>query len=361
MIQTSGIHTGHRHRYSPRQAASWLGHSPSRLWQRVLRELSFIAVFALLYEEIRDHMVQAGATAMHHALDIVHLEQDLGIFHERSVQSAVIRSDTVTDAFNAYYGGTHFLIPILVLAFLLVRHPAHYGRARTTLAVITGLAFACFWLFPVAPPRLLPHHFGIIDTLAAPDGAAHMESALLNSAGDQYASMPSLHVAWAVWCALALWPVWRHWALRALAVAYPVVTTLVVVATGNHFFLDAAAGALLACLSWVAVTRATAWLSARAAASRGVPAGISAGHAERAQVHPAASSATTSIDSKNGPPNVVAMATSEASRPRPITTRPLRLRLLRGSNVHHRSPSQTSIHAAKSIGAGSGGTSMSGR
>jgi hypothetical protein len=58
---------------------------------------------------------------------------------------------------------------------------------------------------------------------------------------------------------------------------------------------------------------------------------------------------------------VVAIATSEASRPRPMTTRPLRLALLRGSKVHHWSPSQASIQAAKSIGAGSGGTSMSGR
>jgi hypothetical protein len=67
------------------------------------------------------------------------------------------------------------------------------------------------------------------------------------------------------------------------------------------------------------------------------------------------------MDSSSGPPNVVAIATSEASRPRPITTRPFRVTLLRGSNVHQRSPSQTSIQAAKSIGAGSGGTSMSGR
>jgi hypothetical protein len=69
--------------------------------------------------------------------------------------------------------------------------------------------------------------------------------------------MPSLHVAWAVWCALALNPILRHWALRVLAVAYPVMTTLVVVATGNHFFLDAVAGALLACLTWAAVSRMT--------------------------------------------------------------------------------------------------------
>ena len=68
--------------------------------------------------------------------------------------------------------------------------------------------------------------------------------------------MPSLHVAWAVWCALALYPMFRHWALRALVIAYPVMTTLVVVATGNHYFLDAAAGTLLACLVWAVVSRA---------------------------------------------------------------------------------------------------------
>src|SRR6202042_426928 len=84
--------------------------------------------------------------------------------------------------------------------------------------------------------------------------------------------------------------------------------------------------------------------------------GFPAGHH-----HADASSAWTSMDSSSGPPNVVAMATSEASRPRPIRIRPLRGVLLRGSKVHQRSPSQPSIQAAKSIGAGSGGTSMSGR
>jgi membrane-associated phospholipid phosphatase len=162
--------------------------------------------------------------------------------------------DSVTDAFNTYYGGTHFLVPAAILAWLVLRHPERYARARTALAVMTAVAFVCFWLYPVAPPRLLPASFGFVDTLR--DGApGHLEGSLINTAGDQYASMPSLHVAWAVWCALALYPMFRHWALRALVVAYPVMTTLVVVATGNHYFLDAAAGTLLACLVWAVVSR----------------------------------------------------------------------------------------------------------
>jgi hypothetical protein len=238
-------------------------------WRRLARELVLIATLAVIYEVIGRSMVQAGAAASSHALLIVHAEQALGIFREHAVQTAVLGSgDTVTDAFNAYYGGTHFLIPALVLAWLLFRHPGHYGRARTALAGITGLAFVCFWLFPVAPPRLLPAHYGIVDTLVTPDGSGHFDSMLLNSAGDVYASMPSLHVAWAVWCTLALWPVLRRRWLRALAVAYPLTTTLVVVATGNHYFLDAVAGTALACGTWVVTTRAGAWLSVEAATWR---------------------------------------------------------------------------------------------
>ena len=263
MIRTCDVRPGAHH---ATHAVRWPVHVAAGTGRRLIKEIFLIATFAVIYEEIRDHMVQAGAAAASHALQIVSAEQALGLFRERAVQDSIIGNDTVTDAFNAYYGGTHFLIPILVLAWLMVRHPAHYARARTALATITGLAFIVFWLFPVAPPRLLPARFGIIDTLVA--GSGHVEGALISAAGDQYASMPSVHVAWAVWCALAIYPVARHWAVRALAIAYPLVTTLVVVATGNHFFLDVIAGALLACGTWVAVTRLGAWLTVRIATRR---------------------------------------------------------------------------------------------
>jgi membrane-associated phospholipid phosphatase len=282
MIRTCHVRPGARLGSPARwPAVRWSPHIPPGTWPRVLREVCLIATFAVIYEEIRDHLVQAGAAAASHALAVVHLEQALGLFHEQAVQTAILRSDTVTDAFNAYYGGTHFLVPVLILAWLLFRHPAHYARARTALAVSTGLAFIVFWLYPVAPPRLLPAHYGIIDTLVTQSASGHFDSVLLSTAGDQYASMPSVHVAWAVWCALAIYPVARHRAVRALAIAYPVLTTLVVVATGNHFFLDVIAGALLACVTWVVVTRAGAWLTVRIATRRAAgavaaaPAGVS--------------------------------------------------------------------------------------
>jgi PAP2 superfamily len=256
----TGYARGTGRRGTPESRANW--HRVTRWhrvtswggWRRLARELVLVTVFAAAYEGIRNFMVQAGGAAASHALSVVSAERVLGIFRERAVQALFTGSDTVTDTFNLYYGGTHFLVPAAALAWLLLRHPERYARARTALAVTTAAGFVCFWLFPVAPPRLLPGSFGIVDTMRA-TGSGHVETTLITTAGDQYASMPSLHVAWAVWCALALYPVVRHRALRVLVAAYPVMTTLVVVATGNHYFLDAAAGTLLAGLTWAAVSR----------------------------------------------------------------------------------------------------------
>jgi hypothetical protein len=226
---------------------------------RVVKEFLLVGVFCLIYEELREHMVQAGAVAASHALSIVNLERDLGLFHEQAAQTALLKVPGLVHVFNLYYGGTHFLIPAAVLIWLALRHPERYARSRTTLAAATGLAFACFWLFPVAPPRMLPSRFGIADTLVALGSSGHLETTLINTAGDKYASMPSLHVAWAVWCALALYPVISHRTLRLLAAVYPVLTTLVVVTTGNHFFLDAIAGALLVSATWIVISRISNW------------------------------------------------------------------------------------------------------
>jgi membrane-associated phospholipid phosphatase len=272
MIRTCDARIGAGHAQGDRPGR-WRPHLAPGTWPRLFRELSLMAVFAVIYEEIRDHLVQAGSAAAANALSVVHAEQALGLFRERAVQQAFIGNDTVIDFFNEYYGWTHFTIPILVLGWLLFRHPAHYARARTSLAVATAAAFVVFWLYPEAPPRLLPSGYGIVDTLVAHATAAsgHFDSVLISTAGDQYASMPSVHVAWAAWCALAIYPVARRRWVRVLAVAYPLMTTLVVVATGNHYFLDVIAGALLSVVTWVAVTRAGAWLTVRLATRQARP------------------------------------------------------------------------------------------
>jgi hypothetical protein len=232
----------------------------ARPWFRtsaqIFRELLIVGAFCTLYEILRTDVVQDGAQAAAHSLSVVHLETQLGIFHEAAIQGLFLRVPDVVKFFNLYYGGTHFLVPAIALSWLVLRHRESYARARTALAVSTGVGFLIFWLFPVAPPRLLPSRFGIIDTLVTFHQSGHLEHSLIDSAGDIYAALPSLHVAWALWCTLVLYPVVRRRSVRVVLVAYPILTTLVVVTTGNHFFLDAAAGSLLVTLVWFALPKA---------------------------------------------------------------------------------------------------------
>ena len=91
------------------------------------------------------------------------------------------------------------------------------------------------------------------DILVAHDilGAAHPRGA--TSLVNLYAAMPSLHVAWAAWCAAAVVITtrgrWRH-----LAWLYPAATTLVVLVSANHFLLDVTGGLAVAGLGMLAAS-----------------------------------------------------------------------------------------------------------
>jgi hypothetical protein len=236
-------------------------HNPGGRLRRVAQETVIVLAFVGFYEFLRTDMVQDGSQATAHALSVVRVESSLGLFREGEVQRLFLHAPDVLKAFNLYYGGTHFVVPAVALMWLALHHPERYAQARTALGVTTGLAFAVFWAYPVAPPRLLPARYGIIDTLVTFQQSGHLEHSLVDSAGDIYAAMPSLHVAWALWCTLALYPLVRNRWLRVPLVAYPVLTTVVVVSTGNHFITDAVSGALLATVVWLVLPKASAWLA----------------------------------------------------------------------------------------------------
>jgi hypothetical protein len=65
--------------------------------------------------------------------------------------------------------------------------------------------------------------------------------------------MPSLHVAWALWAGWLIARHARHRVVRAAGAAYPILTALVVMSTGNHYLLDVLAGAAVLGLATVIV------------------------------------------------------------------------------------------------------------
>jgi hypothetical protein len=148
-------------------------------------------------------------------------------------------------ACNYFYGSLHFVVTIGVLIFLFRKYSNDYPLARNTLAIATGLALIGFTLVPLMPPRLLPSHQGFqhfVDTADKYPAFWSFKRGAVAQISNQFAAMPSVHCAWALWCAIALVPrLRRRWA-KILAALYPVGTVTAIVLTANHYFIDAVAG-----------------------------------------------------------------------------------------------------------------------
>ena len=171
-----------------------------------------------------------------------HLERAFHLPNEASVQRIFLPHPLIVQFFNLYYAALHFPVLIGCMIWLFVRHRTRYRRLRTTVVAFTGCCLL-IQLIPVAPPRMLPGT-QLVDT------AVRYGQSVYSAAGgfdaDQLSAMPSVHVGWAILVAIAVIGAARsRW--RWLALLYPALTTLVVVVTANHYWLDGiVAGLLLA-------------------------------------------------------------------------------------------------------------------
>jgi hypothetical protein len=134
------------------------------------------------------------------------------------------------------------VVPLTVLAVLYWRRPVDYRWARSALGFATLLALVGFWLYPLAPPRLLPG-LGIIDTVHGVQDFSKPDYGTLTALTNQYAAMPSLHFGWSLWCGVVIAVMAPKWWMKALGLLHPFFTVSAIVATGNHWVLDAVGGA----------------------------------------------------------------------------------------------------------------------
>jgi hypothetical protein len=218
--------------------------STLRWWKEVL----YIAAFYGVYSVIRNTQGSATVSAEHafsHARAVIDVERALGLYFEEGLQDAFLDWRWFIQFWNLFYGTFHFVVTIAALVLLFIRFPARYPRWRNTLAATTGLALIGFATYPLMPPRLLPASYGFVDTLKIFGGLWSFESGPVAQVSNQYAAMPSLHFAWSAWSAFVLYPMLRRPWSRALILVYPAATTFAIVVTANHFWLDAAGGALV--------------------------------------------------------------------------------------------------------------------
>src|SRR5205823_5420647 len=125
----------------------------------------------------------------------------------------------------------------------LRRHEA-FIRFRNAILLANVIGLVGYVLLPTAPPRMFPD-FGFDDTLSQFASLNH-GSGLVNFVANPYAAMPSLHAADALIVGIVLFAVCRNWFAKAVWALWPGWVWFSVMATGNHFWLDVAAGVVVA-------------------------------------------------------------------------------------------------------------------
>ena len=205
-------------------------------------EIALALGFYFVYSAIRNAKFGTAQDAFRNARSLIDIQKFLGIYHEEWIQDLALRSKPLIIGANYFYGSLHFVVTIGVMVYLFARWSDDYPMWRNTLAVTTAIALIGFTFIPLMPPRLLPGSYGYVDTLARYPTFWSFNSGAVNKISNQYAAMPSVHCAWALWCACVLVPRLRHRWAKWLAGLYPVATVTVIVITGNHYVLDAVGG-----------------------------------------------------------------------------------------------------------------------
>src|SRR5512133_125426 len=208
-------------------------------------EAALVVGLYAVYETSRGLVAGGPGVALHHAQMIASLERSLHVFVEANVQHAARALPGLIGTLGLLYLTMHLAVTGTYLLWLHRRRPAAFPLVRTAVLIASGLALIGYVAFPTAPPRLAA--LGITDTISGDH--VDLNHGLLSSLYNPFAAVPSMHVSYAVIVGASLVRHGGRPALRAAGVLYPVLVVLVIVATGNHFLFDAAAGVMVAAVA----------------------------------------------------------------------------------------------------------------
>ncbi len=221
--------------------------SRRRLFTRVAPftiELAIVLVLYALWRVVGTISIVKVDGAIDAGQRIWDLERALHLPNEHGLQHLFLKSSPLIQACNVFYATVHIPSMGILLVWLWFRHRDHYPTVRNVVALTTLWCLA-IQLIPVAPPRLVPD-LHVADTPALFGQTVY--PAFGKSGPAQLSAMPSVHVAWAaiigVTIVVASTSRWR-W----IALAHPVVTMIVVVVTGNHYWLDGVVGVMVAAVA----------------------------------------------------------------------------------------------------------------
>ena len=214
----------------------------------VLRQgLIMLACYAA-YDVTRAVVVGREAVAMANGLFFMNLEKAMSIFWEPWVQGRVSAFPPLMDFLVWSYGALHLPLIMGIMVWIFTQRRSHWTKFRNWFLAMNFMALLLYFLLPTAPPRMI-FTSGVADiNFLQGKRTAILENGLL---ANPYAAMPSLHFAYALFLALVLFMLARQTWLRWGGFAYPAVVLLAIVATGNHFIVDAVGSVLVLLASYV--------------------------------------------------------------------------------------------------------------
>jgi membrane-associated phospholipid phosphatase len=236
-----------------------------------MRQLALFAGAYYLYRIVRGVVDGQAGLAFENARTLVDFERSVGLFFEPGLQAWARGQEWLLTWANWMYVNSHFVVTTTFLIWLYIARNYAFYYVRNMFMVAMSLALAGYLVYPTAPPRFLPE-WGFTDTVAnfVGDGASDSASVLYNP----FAAVPSMHVAFALMIAVPAVFLVRTRILKVFWAIYPALVTFVVMATANHFWMDAALGAVVAVASASAASYAFArarpdawaWRTAKASA-----------------------------------------------------------------------------------------------
>jgi membrane-associated phospholipid phosphatase len=231
-------------------------------WTDLLRQILLFCGAYWLYRLVRGFTDGRATEAFDNARDVIGLEQHLGLFVEPAIQAWTEGERWLIDGTSWMYVNSHFVVTTATLAFIYLRRNPSFYFIRNMFMVAMAIALVLYAAYPTAPPRFMPE-WGFSDSVAEFTGITASGSSA-DALYNPFAAVPSMHVAFALMLGLPMAAMARRTVVKALWWAYPLLVTFVVVATGNHWWFDAAAGAAVAAVSALAAvgfarTRPAAW------------------------------------------------------------------------------------------------------
>jgi hypothetical protein len=194
-----------------------------------LTQVALVLAGVQAYELSRRLLRPDWPLADRHAHEVLNWERVVHLAWEVPLQSAVLSVPGLERGLELFYFGAHFVLTAAFFLWLYRRSPSGFRRFRDAFLAATAIALVIHWLFPTAPPRL------------AGVGLVHPGLGLAGLS-NPVAAVPSLHAGWALGVGIGVVRYARPLAWRLAGALYPAAVCLTIVATGNHFVLDAVAG-----------------------------------------------------------------------------------------------------------------------